>query len=279
MIDSETPQIMGILNVTPDSFSDGGRYVALSQAVDYALQMQADGAAIIDIGGESTRPGAADVSAEEELQRVIPVLEELKSALDIPISIDTSKAAVMRAAVNAGASMVNDVYALRQADALPTVAELKVSVCLMHMQGEPRSMQDQPQYTDGVVDGVKKFLQQRITACHAAGIVNQNIIVDPGFGFGKTAEQNYQLLASLSVFTTLGCRVLVGLSRKSMFGQLLNLPADERLPASLAAAVIALMKGAHILRVHDVKETQQAMQVFRACYPPQTSLPATAKNG
>jgi len=259
---------MGILNVTPDSFSDGGRYTSVEQAVDHALQMQEDGAAIIDVGGESTRPGAASVSAEEELQRVIPVIEKLNDVLDIPVSIDSSKAEVMRAAVAAGAAMLNDVYALRQDHALSTAAELSVPVCLMHMQGEPRNMQDQPEYIGGVVGEVREFLQQRIMACQAAGIKDENIIIDPGFGFGKTLEQNYQLLRNLSALSDLGCSLMVGLSRKSMFGKLLNLPTDERLPASLAAAVIAMLNGAQLLRVHDVKETRQAVAVFRACYDP-----------
>jgi len=276
MIDADYPQVMGILNVTPDSFSDGGCYTDIQQALKHALKMQDEGAAIIDVGGESTRPGAAAVSVDEELQRVIPVIEKLASEADVGISVDTSKPEVMREAVNAGATMVNDVTALRQADALSTVAELAVPVCLMHMLGEPRTMQDNPAYEDGVINGVKKFLQQRIDACRASGIDSKNIIIDPGFGFGKTLEQNYQLLGSLSAFAEPGCKIMVGISRKSMLGNLLGLPTEERLPASLAAAVIALMQGVHILRVHDVKETMQALAVYRACYGfdngPQASL-------
>jgi len=263
---------MGILNVTPDSFSDGGCFVDIDKAVEQALVMQEAGAAMIDIGGESTRPGAAPVSVDEELNRVIPVIEKLSDQLDVPISIDTSKPPVMREAVSAGASIVNDVYALRQADALTTVAELGVPVCMMHMQGEPRTMQDAPQYPDGVVNGVKEFLSERIEAAVAAGIERCNIIVDPGFGFGKTLEQNYQLLNGLSSLSDLGCRILVGLSRKSMIGNLLDIGVDERLPGSLAAAVIAAIQGVSIVRVHDVRETVQALEVVKACYSPEVSL-------
>lgn len=257
---STTPIVMGILNVTPDSFSDGGQFDTVNQAVDHVRKMSAAGADIIDIGGESTRPGAEPVSVQEELDRVIPVIEALGQ--EVTFSIDTSKPEVMRAAVKAGASMVNDVYALRAEGAIEVVAGLNVPVCLMHMQGEPRTMQTEPQYTD-VVQEIKVFLMERVEECKKAGIQNDNIIIDPGFGFGKTLQHNLLLLKYLKTFVDTGFPVLAGVSRKSMFGQLLDLPVDERSNASLAAAVIAVMSGVRIIRTHDVRPTVEALKV---CY-------------
>ena len=266
LLKGEKPIVMGILNTTPDSFSDGGNFTSLDLAVNHALLMQQDGADIIDIGGESTRPGAAAVSLEDELQRVIPLIEALRACSDVCISIDTSKAEVMRAAVNAGANLVNDVNALRAGGALHVCAELQVPVCIMHMQGEPRTMQQNPSY-ENVVDDIKGFLQQRVAACVDAGIVKRNIVLDPGFGFGKNLQQNLQLLNELSSFESMGLPVLVGLSRKSMLGTILDsAPADQRLHASVAAAVLAWTKGAKIFRVHDVKPTVDALKVCVAMH-------------
>jgi dihydropteroate synthase len=224
-----------------------------------------EGAAIIDVGGESTRPGAEPVTVEAELERVIPVIELIRKESEIPISIDTSKAAVMRAAVDAGASMINDVAALTGESALATAAELGVPVCLMHMQGQPRTMQRGPDYPQGVVEEVKQYLEQRVKAAMDAGIPASRIIIDPGFGFGKTLQHNYELLAKLGELQTIGLPILVGVSRKSMIGNLLDLGIDERLPGSLAAAVLAMERGTSIFRVHDVSETRQALAVVSAC--------------
>ncbi|MDX1569067.1 MAG: dihydropteroate synthase [Xanthomonadales bacterium] len=254
---------MGILNVTPDSFSDGGRYDRLEGALAHARAMVAEGAAIIDVGGESTRPGAREVSVEEELGRVIPVIEGLARAVSVPISIDTSKPEVMSAAAAAGAGLINDVNALRAPGALEAAAATDLPVCLMHMQGTPRSMQHAPSYED-VVAEVIQFLVERIRACEAVGISRDRIVIDPGFGFGKTLEHNLALLGRLEAFQDLGCPILIGVSRKSMFGKLLDRDVDERLPGSLAACVIALGKGASIVRAHDVAETQDAVAVFSA---------------
>lgn len=254
---------MGILNTTPDSFSDGGRFDITDHAVKYAQQMISEGADIIDIGGESTRPGAASVSIEEELQRVIPVIEFIRKQSDIAISIDTSKVEVMQAAINAGADMVNDVNALRAEYAIETCAQMNVPVCLMHMQGKPRVMQQQPQYKN-VIEDIKQFLQQRVDACVQAGIKKENIILDPGFGFGKTLEHNLSLLKHLDAFSAIGLPLLIGISRKSMLGAILDAEVDERLAGSLAAAVLAYDKGAKIFRVHDVKPTVDALKVCQA---------------
>ena len=251
---------MGVLNITPDSFSDGGDFFTPEAAVERALQMEADGAAIIDIGGESTRPGADPVSVEEELGRVVPVIENLATRLGVPISIDTRKPAVMRAAVEAGAGLINDVNALREEAALEVAAACSVPVCLMHMQGEPRNMQAAPQYDD-VVDEVREFLHERVQACLAAGIAREKLLLDPGFGFGKSVEHNLQLLARLDAFSSMGIPILVGLSRKSMIGKLLGLEVGERLPASLALAVLAVERGAVLVRTHDVAATWQALQM------------------
>ncbi len=254
---------MGILNVTPDSFSDGGRYTSISSAVEKAINMEAAGASIIDIGGESTRPGSQPICLEEELIRVLPVIEEIRRHSNIAISIDTSKAEVMEAAVKSGADMVNDVWALRQPNALNMVSSLGVPVCLMHMQANPETMQNHPNY-DHVLDEVKLFFNQRIKACVKAGIGVENIIIDPGFGFGKSLENNLCLLKNLAQFKSYGRPILAGLSRKSMLGQLLNKKVGERTDASVAAALLAITKGASIVRVHDVAETVDAVTIYNA---------------
>lgn len=256
---------MGVLNVTPDSFSDGGIFLARDRAVTRARQMMEEGADMIDVGGESTRPGAQSVSAQEELDRVLPVIEVLRDELTVPISIDTSKPGVMRAAVAAGAGFINDVRALREDGAVAAAAELRVPVCLMHMQGEPRSMQADPRYTD-VVAEVRVFLAERMVACLAAGIDAARLVIDPGFGFGKSLAQNMQLLRGLSAFKTLGAPILVGLSRKSMIGKALGLPVEQRLSASLALAVTAVANGARIVRTHDVRATREAIRMYEAVY-------------
>lgn len=259
----DAPAVMGVLNVTPDSFSDGGRFVGRDAAVRQAEAMARDGAHIIDIGGESTRPGAADVPEQEELDRVIPVIEAVVAAVDVPISIDTSKPGVMRAAVGAGGAMINDVRALRGEGALQAAVELQRPVCLMHMLGQPRTMQQRPEYGD-VVAEVRDFLAQRVSECVAAGLPEDSIIVDPGFGFGKTARHNVELLSNLRQLRAIGRPILVGLSRKSTLGDLTGRDVEERMPASIAAAIIAVIKGAAIVRVHDVRETVDALRVAAA---------------
>jgi dihydropteroate synthase len=254
---------MGILNVTPDSFSDGGRFASRDAALRQAETMARDGAAIIDVGGESTRPGAADVSEQEELDRVLPVVEAVVDAVGLPVSIDTSKPGVMRAAVAGGAQMINDIRALREDGALEAAVELQRPVCLMHMQGQPRTMQREPVYGD-VVAEVRDFLAGRVRACVDAGLAEDTIIVDPGFGFGKTPRHNIELLSNLRQLRSVGRPLLVGLSRKSTLGELTGRDVAERLPASIAAAVIAVMGGASILRVHDVRETVDALRVATA---------------
>jgi dihydropteroate synthase len=255
---------MGILNVTPDSFSDGGDFISLDLAMSHAEQMLQDGADIIDIGGESTRPGAKAVSEQEELDRVIPVIEAIKQRLSVIISIDTSKPAVMREAVSAGAGMINDVMALQTPGAVAVAMESAVPVCLMHMQGQPRTMQDHPSYGDVVAD-ILTFFEQRVADCMAGGIARERLLLDPGFGFGKTLEHNLTLLQHLDAFNRLGLPLLVGVSRKSMLGAILDgAPVEKRLYASLAAAVMALERGAAILRVHDVGPTVDALKVVNA---------------
>ena len=263
VLDLTRPCIMGVLNITPDSFSDGGAWLSVGDAVAHARQMVEAGADIIDVGGESTRPGAAPVSAEEELQRVIPVIEAVKAVIDITVSIDTQKPAVMRAAVAAGAGMINDVNALQADEAIETAAGLGVPVCLMHMQGVPETMQDMPDYGD-VVAEVVSFLGARAAACEAAGIPARQIVLDPGFGFGKTVNHNLELLRQLDRLVALGYPVLVGLSRKSLIGKVLGLPVDKRLYPSIALAVLAVWQGASIVRCHDVRETREAVQMCRA---------------
>ena len=254
---------MGILNITPDSFSDGGRYDNLHIALRQAKTMADGGAAIIDIGGESTRPGSKSVSSQEEQDRIIPIIEAVRSVTDVVISVDTSKAEVMRAAVAAGASMINDVCALQGEGALEAAADLKVPVCLMHMQGEPRTMQQNPQYDDVVAD-VAAFLDDRIGACVDAGISEDLIIVDPGFGFGKTHLHNVELLANLRQLRVRNRPVLVGVSRKSTLGELTQREVHQRMPASIAAAVVAVMNGADVIRAHDVQASVDALKVARA---------------
>lgn len=265
-LDLSAPAVMGILNVTPDSFSDGGVFLSRETAVAHALQMAQEGADIIDVGGESTRPGAAPVSAQEEIDRVIPVIEALRGRVSVPISIDTSKPDVMRAAVMAGAGFINDVRALRDEDALEAAAELRVPVCLMHMQGEPRTMQDSPRYQD-VVAEVAAFLRERMQAAQAVGIPAERLVVDPGFGFGKSLAHNLELLHGLKKLKCLGVSILAGLSRKSMIGKALGLPVEQRLHASVALAVIAVQNGARIVRVHDVGPTVEALRMWSAVYP------------
>ena len=255
--------VMGILNVTPDSFSDGGRFDRPDSALKQALRMQQEGAEVIDIGGESTRPGATLISLDEELSRVVPVIEKIREHSSVAISIDTSKPEVMQAAIEAGASMVNDVNALHAAGASEVCAQYQVPVCLMHKQGSPLNMQINPQYDD-VVDEVKQYLVSRVEHCVAVGIRAENIIIDPGFGFGKTLENNLCLLKEIAQFCALEIPVLVGISRKSMFGQLLDREVDERLIASVSAAVIAYQKGARFFRVHDVAETCDALKLSAA---------------
>ena len=266
MLDLSRTAIMGILNITPDSFSDGGIFLAHDAAVAHALTMVEEGADIIDVGGESTRPGAQAVSVQEELDRVVPVIEAIACAVPVPISIDTSKPEVMRAAVAAGAGVINDVRALRATGAVETAAALAVPVCLMHMQGEPRSMQQNPAYTN-VVGEVRDFLYERIETCVAAGITRDRLIIDPGFGFGKSVVHNLELLRRLSELRALGAPILAGLSRKSMIGALLGLPMAQRLQASVALALIAVQNGAGMLRVHDVRATREAIRMFEAVYP------------
>lgn len=260
------PRVMGVLNLTPDSFYDGGLWTGRSAALAHARAMVAAGADIIDIGGESTRPGAAEVPVQQELDRVIPVLETLSADLDVVLSVDTSKAEVMQAAADAGAGLINDVYALRRPGALETAAHLGLPVCLMHMQGEPRSMQVQPQYGD-VVAEVSGFLLERAETAMAAGIKRQNIVLDPGFGFGKAIGHNLALLRGLPMLRALGFPILAGLSRKSMLQTLTGRPVDQRLAGSLALALAAAEGGADIIRVHDVPETVDALRVMAAAWP------------
>jgi len=260
----DRPQIMGIVNVTPDSFSDGGAYDTTDAAVAHALKLMEEGADLLDVGGESTRPGADEVSLEEELRRVISVIERLASRTSLPISIDTSKPEVMRAAVAAGAGMINDVYALRREGALEAAAELGVPVVMMHMLGEPRSMQQSPEYDD-VVGEVHRFLAERLFAAEMSGIAKKNLLVDPGFGFGKNTAHNLTLLSQLQRFTELGVPVLAGLSRKRTIGDITGREsASDRVAGSVAAHLIAAQRGAMILRVHDVAATVDALKVWNA---------------
>ncbi len=255
-------RLMGILNVTPDSFSDGGRFTGSAEAVDHALRMIEEGADVIDIGGESTRPGAEELTGDEELERVLPVIGELRRHTGIPLSIDTRKAAVARAAVREGADIINDISALRHDSAMADVAASEqVPVILMHMQGRPATMQDSPSYVD-IVAEVKQFFIERLEFCRFRGITQ--VIVDPGIGFGKLLQHNLALLRSLPELTALGVPVLVGTSRKSFLGQITGQPVDKRLPGSIASNIYACMKGAGILRVHDVAEVGTALQVVQA---------------
>lgn len=254
---------MGIVNVTPDSFSDGGQYSSTEKAVAHALQLVEEGADILDIGGESTRPGATPVSLEDELARVLPVIEQLAQSTTVPLSIDTYKPQVMRAAIAAGADIVNDVRALQEVGALEIVADSRAGVCLMHMQGTPQTMQQDPHYDD-VVAEVNAFLAARLAAAEAAGIARERVVLDPGFGFGKKTQHNLQLLQEIGQTLAIGRPLLVGLSRKSVLGQITGGDVNARLHASLAASVISVMKGARIVRVHDVKATADALKVTAA---------------
>ncbi len=257
----DKPQVMGILNVTPDSFSDGGHFNSIDSALTQAEQMIHNGATLIDIGGESTRPGAKDVSEADEIKRVIPALKAIKQRFNVIVSIDTSKANVMCEAIEHGAGLINDVRALQNEGCLAAVAQSDVAICLMHMQGLPRSMQESPHY-DNLFADIKLFFEQRILACQSVGIKKEQLILDPGFGFGKTLEQNYQLLANINSFKSLGLPILAGLSRKSMIGSLLSRDVDERLAGSLTTAIVAAQQGAKIIRVHDVKETVDALKIL-----------------
>ena len=259
----DRPQVMGIVNVTPDSFSDGGAHADVESAVAHGLRLAAEGADLLDVGGESTRPGAAAVTLEDEIARVVPVIERLVRETSLPVSVDTSKPAVMRAAVAAGAGMINDVRALRAEGALDAAAALGVPVVLMHMLGEPRTMQDAPDYDDVVAD-VHRFLAERIFAAEMAGIPKKRLVVDPGFGFGKTSAHNLRLLRQLARFTDLGVPVLAGLSRKRTLGELTGREVDARVHASVAAAVLAAEYGARLIRVHDVAPTVDALKVWQA---------------
>jgi len=262
-VELDSPAVMGVLNVTPDSFSDGGRYSTVDIALRRSEQMAEQGASIIDVGGESTRPGAGAVSEQEELDRVLPVIEAIHRAVELPISIDTSKPDVMRAAVAAGAAIINDVFALRADGALEAAVELQRPVCLMHMQGEPRTMQNEPHYVD-VVAEVAQFLRERVAQCRQAGLSKDLIVIDPGFGFGKSPAHNVELLAGLSQVTEIGVPVLFGASRKSTLGKITGREVAQLMPASIAAAVVAVQQGAQIIRAHDVAETVDALRVAAA---------------
>ena len=273
----DRPRILGVINVTPDSFSDGGANESVDAAVAHGLRLLADGADALDIGGESTRPGAEEVPAELEIARVVPVIERLARETSVPISIDTSKPEVMRAAVAAGAGIINDVYALRREGALEAARDLSVPVILMHMQGEPRSMQKAPHYDDAV-DEVRRFLADRIFACELAGIPKARIVIDPGFGFGKTLEHNLSLLAGLETFADLGVPLLAGMSRKRMIGELTGRDINERLVGSVAAHLMAAERGAMLLRVHDVAAMRDALAVWTAVRDRTKAAPKAVKS-
>ncbi|PTQ91006.1 dihydropteroate synthase [Agitococcus lubricus] len=264
VLDLSSPVIMGVLNITPDSFSDGGRFLQLDAALNHAELLVAEGAAILDIGAESTRPNATPVTEQQELDRLLPVIEAVKQRFDTIISIDTSSPAVMLAAASRGVGLLNDVRALQREGALQAAAQTQLPICLMHMQGQPTTMQQQPRYED-VIDEISAFFEQRIEACMAQGIARQRLLLDVGFGFGKTLNHNLQLLAHLSDFKVFDLPLLVGMSRKSMLGAILQgAPVDQRLYAGLSAAAIAVLNGAHIVRTHDVKATKEAVAVAHA---------------
>ncbi|MDG6274181.1 dihydropteroate synthase [Glaesserella parasuis] len=263
LLDLTSPKIMGILNFTPDSFSDSGKFFTLDKALFQVEKMLNDGADIIDIGGESTRSNAEIVTLEQELERVVPLVEAVRKRFDCLISVDSSKAEVFRQSAQVGADILNDIRALQEPNALETAVELGLPVCLMHMQGTPQNMQQNPEYND-VVEEVTDFLNQRIFACTMAGIPKEHIILDVGFGFGKTVQHNYQLLKHLNAFVASGYPVLAGLSRKSMIGNVINKPVDQRVAGSIAGALLAVQNGAKIVRVHDVAETVDALKVWQA---------------
>ena len=262
-LDFSIPKIMGILNVTPDAFFSGGRFQKIDQAILHALKLAKDGATWIDIGGESSRPGAEIISEQEELDRVLPIIQAVKKEVDIDISVDTAKAKVMQAAINSGATLINDVYALRRKDALKVVADAKVNVCLMHMSGEPKTFQQNYKYDD-VTKEIFSWLATRVSNACQAGVEKSRIIVDPGFGFGKSDAHNLTLLARIKEFCKLGVPVMLGMSRKYTIGRLLNREVSERLPGSLALAIVAMLEGVHILRVHDVRETLDVIKMLHA---------------
>ncbi|KGQ42244.1 dihydropteroate synthase [Gallibacterium anatis] len=263
VLDLSQTQVMGILNVTPDSFSDSGKFFSLDKALYHTEEMLKQGASIIDVGGESTRSMAEEVTLQQELDRVIPVVEAIRQRFDCWISVDTSKAEVMKAAADAGMDLINDIRALTEENALQTAAELDLPVCLMHMQGQPKTMQANPEYQN-VVEEVLAWLLQRAEICEQAGVRKENIILDIGFGYGKTLQHNYQLLNHLEQFVATGYPLLIGLSRKSMIGNLLQKDVNHRLVGSVAGALISVMKGAHIVRVHDVEATVDALKVWQA---------------
>ena len=262
-LDLSRPCVMGVLNVTPDSFSDGGRFQDIGQALAHAHRMIDEGAAIIDIGGESTRPGSNPIDADEELRRVLPLVRALAPKVGVPVSVDTTKPQVMRAVIDAGAGMINDVLALRTPGALDTVAASNAAACLMHMQGEPRTMQVEPSYQD-VVAEVHEFLRQRLDACLGAGIARERLVVDPGFGFGKTVSHNLRLLSNFDRLLDLGVPLAAGLSRKAMIGTITGRPVEQRLHGSIALATIAILKGARIIRAHDVAPAVDAVKIATA---------------
>lgn len=262
-LDLSEPQIMGILNITPDSFSDGGKFNQFDVAMEHVQSMIMAGATIIDVGGESTRPGATEVALEDELNRVIPLIKAIRANFDVWISLDTYKSSVMAAGIEAGVDLINDIRALQDEGALEIVAKANIPVCIMHMKGQPRTMQQDPQYND-VLQEVCDFLQQRIDLCLAAGINKQNIIIDPGFGFGKTVENNYHLLANFKRFHQFGLPVLAGMSRKSMITKLLGKPTSDSMFGSVICATLAAQQGAQIIRVHDVAATQDALRIIKA---------------
>ncbi|MEF1310778.1 dihydropteroate synthase [Vibrio mytili] len=261
-LDLSRPHVMAILNVTPDSFSDGGQYNSIESALAQVEKMVLAGVSIIDVGGESTRPGAPDVSLEEELQRVVPVVKAIREKYDVWISVDTSKAEVIKQSIEAGADLINDVRSLTEPGAIEAVAEANLPVCIMHMQGQPKTMQHNPQYDD-LMQEVEQFLIERIADCESAGIARENIILDPGFGFGKTLEHNYHMLAHLEKFHKFGLPILAGMSRKSMIFKLLDKKPAECTNASVVCATIAAMKGAQIIRVHDFEDTIEAMKIVK----------------
>ncbi|OCF92719.1 dihydropteroate synthase [Gilliamella apicola] len=264
IMDLSFPQVMGIVNMTPDSFSDGGNYNNLDDAMRRVDSMIQSGATFIDVGGESTRPGAAEVSVEEELDRVIPLVEKIARYFDVWISVDTSKPQVMTESAKAGAHLINDIRALTEPGAIEAAAKTQLPVCIMHMQGDPKTMQNAPHYQQDIYQEVDQFFTQHINRCVNAGIEREKIILDPGFGFGKTLQHNYRLLAKLNNFHHFGLPLLVGMSRKSMIGQVLNVAPQERMIGSVSCAVIAAMQGAQIIRVHDVKETFDALRIVQA---------------
>ncbi len=264
IMDLSFPQVMGIVNMTPDSFSDGGNYNNLDDAMRRVDSMIQSGATFIDVGGESTRPGAAEVSVEEELDRVIPLVEKIARYFDVWISVDTSKPQVMTESAKAGAHLINDIRALTEPGAIEAAAKTQLPVCIMHMQGDPKTMQNAPHYQQDIYQEVDQFFTQHINRCVNAGIAREKIILDPGFGFGKNLQHNYRLLAKLNNFHHFGLPLLVGMSRKSMIGQVLNVAPQERMIGSVSCAVIAAMQGAQIIRVHDVKETFDALRIVQA---------------